>query len=432
MKKQAPRVVITGVGVVSPLGIGRQAYWDALMANKSGVRAISLFDASGLPIRIGGEITDFDAREYVDKKDRKSLKVMSRPIQMAVAAAALALKDAHLDPAHVDPTRFGVEFGAGLIASELDELGEAAAHSYDPERRRIDMTRWGEVGLSHMPPLWMLKYLPNMSACHISILFNAQGPNNTITESDVAPLLALGEAWHILRRGHADVMLVGGTDSKINPLSLTRWSLFAQLTERNDIPEEACKPFDRHRDGIVPGEGAGVVVLETWDHARRRGAPIIAEMIGFGAACDAHLTGEGLARAVRAAMAQAGVAAHDLDHINAQGFATREDDIWEARGYCLAFGGIAQVPRVTALKGYFGCLGSGGAVVELIASLLALLHGKVPATRNYATPDPECPLPVIAGAPQDLVRPTFVKTACTDMGQCAAAVIRRWETDGAL
>src|SRR3954468_11063261 len=213
------RAVITGCGAVTLLGVSAQALWDGMVAGRSGIRQITGFDVSVYPSRIGSEVLDFEAKQFIDKKERKSLKVMSRSIQFAVAGAKLAMDDSGVDKDKLDKTRFGVEFGAGLIASELTELGPAAHVSSNCQPGTVDMEKWGVQGLANMPPLWMLKYLPNMLACHVSILHDAQGPNNSITESDVASLLAMGEAYRIIGRNMADFFLVGGADSKLNPLS---------------------------------------------------------------------------------------------------------------------------------------------------------------------------------------------------------------------
>src|SRR5262249_47722923 len=237
-----------------------------------------------------------------------------------------------IDKSKLDPTRFGVEFGAGLMPTELEELIAAANVSVNSQAGAADLKRWGEQGLPAIPPLWMLKYLPNMHACHVSILHNAQGPNNSITESDVAGLLALGEAARILRRGQADFFLVGGGDSKINPLSMVRQCIFGHLSKRNEQADKACRPFEKHRDGAVLGEGAAVLAVEDLDHAQKRGAAIYGEVIGFGAAFDRGCTGTGLARAIRAALSQANVKPDDIGHINAHGLSTVESDTWEAKG----------------------------------------------------------------------------------------------------
>jgi 3-oxoacyl-[acyl-carrier-protein] synthase II len=426
MASSSRRAVITGLGVLSPVGLGQEAYWQGLLAGRSGIRTISAFDTSSLPTHIGGEIPDFDAKQFIRKEDRKSLRVMARAIQLAVCAAQLALDDSKIDKGRLDPTRFGVEFGAGLIATDLEEIAEAARVSSNCVPGVVDLEKWGEQGMANIQPLWMLKYLPNMLACHVSILHNAQGPSNTITESEVASLLALGEAYRIIGRDWADFFLVGGADSRLNPLSLTRNCLFQPLSRRNDEPARASRPFDRDRDGMVLGEGATVVALESLEHAQRRGARILAELVGFGSACDIRRDGTGVARAIRTALAQAGIAANDLDHVNAHGLSAVESDIWEARGLLQVWGGGRSIP-VFAPKSYMGNLGAGCGLTETAASILGLQHGLVPPTLNYEKADPACPLPIIAGQPRPVERPWFLKVSFTDMGQCAAAVFRRWD-----
>src|SRR5713101_4268361 len=424
MASSSRRAVITGLGVISPIGLDKAAYWESLCTARSGVRPITSFDPAGLPCRFGGELVGFDAKEYVDKKERKSLKVMSRSIQLAVAAAQLAMDDCGVDKSQLDPTRFGVEFGAGLIASELEELGMASQISSTGQIGAVDLEKWGSQGLACMPPLWMLKYLPNMLACHVSILHNAQGPNNTITENDVASLLALGEASRALLRDNADFFLVGGADSKINPLSMVRHSLFLPLTQRNDAPEKASRPFERNRDGIVLGEGAGVLAIEEWEFARRRGARMYAEIAGFGSSFDRGCTGAGLARAIRQALTEAAIGPEDVDHINAQGFSSLEADVWEARGIQEVFGNCKRPTPVFAPKSYFGNLGAGSGTTEMVASLLALEHGVLPPTLNYEEPDPNCPIRV-ANKSIPLTQSHFLKIGFTEMGQCAAVVLRK-------
>ncbi|HKI33159.1 MAG TPA: beta-ketoacyl-[acyl-carrier-protein] synthase family protein [Gemmataceae bacterium] len=426
MAASSRRAVLTGLGVITAIGQDPATFWAALRDGRGGIHSISGFDTSGLPTRFAAEIPDFDARNYVDKKDRRSLKVMARTIQLAVSAAQLALDDSKVDKAALDPTRFGVEFGSGLIASELDELGDAAQASSNCQPGVVDLEKWGEAGLATIQPLWMLKYLPNMLACHVSILHNAQGPNNSVTESDVASLLALGEAYRILGRDGADFFLVGGAESKINPLSLVRQCLFEPLSRRNDAPEKACRPFDRGRDGLVIGEGSAVLVLEDLEHARKRGARIYAEVVGFGAAFDRHKNGAGLARAVRAALADAGLGPEEIDHVNAHGLSSVEGDAWEARGLQEVFGNLSEPVPVFAPKSYLGNLGAGGGTTELAASLVAMPHGAIPATLNYEEPDPACPVHVARGGLRPMKRPHVLKVNFTPMGQCAAVVVRKW------
>jgi 3-oxoacyl-[acyl-carrier-protein] synthase II len=426
MAAQSRRVVITGIGIISPIGRDAAQYWRSLHEGRSGIRPIQSFDASGLPVRIAGEIPNFNAKDYVEKKNHRGLKVMARTIQLAVAGAQRALDDGKVDKSKLEPTRFGVEFGAGLIATELNDLIEAACVSANCQPGRVDLEKWGEQGIPAIQPLWMLKYLPNMLACHVSILHDARGPNNSITESDVASLLALGEAHRILLRDQADFFLVGGAESKINPLSIVRQCLFEELSRRNEEPERACRPFDRDRNGLVLGEGAGVFVVEELEHARRRGAHIYAEVVGFGAAFDSELQGDGLARSIRSALAEACIGLEEVDHINAHGLATRESDAWEARNLQEVFGNCPRPVPVLAPKSYIGNLGAGGSTTELAASVLALNNGRVPPTLNYEQPDPGCPITVLTGEARAVTRPYVLKVSFTQMGQCAALVVRQW------
>jgi 3-oxoacyl-[acyl-carrier-protein] synthase II len=426
MTASSRRTVITGLGLLTPIGCDVDSFWRALLAGTSGVRPIRSFDAQGMTTRIAAEIPDFDAKKYIiDKTHRKSLRMMARSIQLAVACAQRALDEGKVDKTRLDPTRFGVEFGSGLIASELPDLADAARASANCQPGAVDLEKWGADSIPTIQPLWMLKYLPNMPACHISIMHNAQGPNNSITESDVAGLLALGEAFRIVSRDDADFFLVGGSESKINPISLVRQCLFEQMSRRNDEPEKACRPFDASRDGLILGEGATVLVVEELAHARKRGARILAEVVGFGAAFDRKLDGTGLARAVRAALGDAGIGSEDLDHINAHGVATRSGDVWEARGLALALEG-RRVP-VFAAKGYLANMGAAAGTTELAASILGLEHGMMPPSLNHDRTDPDCPIEVLAGASRPVTRPYALKVGFTQMGQCGAVVIRKWQ-----
>jgi 3-oxoacyl-[acyl-carrier-protein] synthase II len=418
------RVVLTGIGVVNSIGMDAAAYWDGLARRQCGVKTIQAFDPAPLATRFAGEIVGFDIKKYlIGREERKQIRVMARTIQFAVAAANLAMADSKVDKAHLDPARFGVEFGAGLIPSELEELGMASYASTAANVHAVDLQIWGEKGIASIPPLWMLKYLPNMLACHVSILHNAQGPNNTITESEVASLLALGEAVRILQRDQSDFMLAGGADSKLTPLSMVRQSLFGQMSRSNEAPERAVKPFDARRNGIAFGEGSGVLAVEELEHARRRGATILCEIVGFGSAFDRGITGKGLARAIRQALAQARISAHEIDHVNAHGMGSVKLDAFEARGIYEVFG--MSVP-VWAVKPNIGSLSAGSGTSELAASLLAFRHGVLPPTLNYEVPDPACPVRVLTES-RPIAKPYFVKTGFTDMGQCAAVVCRKWE-----
>jgi 3-oxoacyl-[acyl-carrier-protein] synthase II len=350
--------------------------------------------------------------------------MMARPIQMAVSAAQRALDDGAVDKTKLDKTRFGVVSGAGLIPTDLGDVADAAKVSVPHQATRVDLDLWGEQGLPVIPPLWMLKYLPNMLACQISILHDAQGHNNSITEGDVASLLALGEAYRLLQRDRADFFLVGGAESKMNPLSLTRQCLYEHISKRNDAPEKACRPFDRKRDGLVLGEGGCMLVVEDLQHAQRRGARIYAEVVGFGSAFDHRHDGAGVARSIRAALDEARIGPDQVDHINAHGLSTPDSDVWEARSLHEVFG--RHTPPVFAPKSYLGNFGAAASTTELAFSLLALRHGQVPPTLNYEQPDPQCLLNVIAGTPRPVSKPYVLKLNFTQVGQCAAVVLRKW------
>ncbi|HZZ82786.1 MAG TPA: beta-ketoacyl-[acyl-carrier-protein] synthase family protein [Gemmataceae bacterium] len=416
------RVVITGVGVITSIGMDAAAFWDGLARGACGVRTIKAFDPSPLATRFAGEIDGFDPKKYLSKEGRKQIRVMARSIQLAVASAQLAIDDGKVDKSKLDPTRFGVEYGAGLIPSELTELGEASYLATGKATHPVDVRAWGEKIRETIQPLWMLKYLPNMLACHVSILHDAQGPNNSITESDAASLLALGEATRILRRNQADFFLVGGADSKINPLSQARQQVFGRLSRNNEDPVHALKPFDKRRDGLVIGEGGCTLVTEELEHAQKRGASIVAEVAGFGSSFDRGLTGKGLARAIRFALGQAGITPNDIDHVNAQGLGSPDLDAFEARAINEVFG--TAVP-VWTIKPNIGHLGAGSGVTELAGSLLAMKHGTLPGTLNYETPDPACPIQVQTKA-RAIGKPYFVKVGFTEMGQCAAVVCKKW------
>ncbi len=422
MSSSPRRVVLTGIGVITSLGQDAASFWDGLRQGKSGIRTIQCFDAAPLATQFAGEIAGFDAKKYLSREGRKQMKVMARAIQFAVAAAQVALDDGKVDRTTIDSTRFGVEFGAGLLPSELPELAPAAVISPGATPGQVDLRAWGAKGLGVIAPLWMLKYLPNMLACHVSILHDAQGPSNSITAGDVGSLLALGEAYHILRRDGADMFLAGGADSKINPLSMIRQQMFGHLSRRNDAPQQACRPFDRDRDGLAIGEGSGVLVVEELEHAQKRGATIYGEVVGFGAAFDRGMTGRGLVRAIRAALAN--VPADAIDHVNAHGLGSPRFDAVEAAALAEVFG-PGKVP-VWAVKANIGNLGAGSGTTELAASLLALRHGTVPATLNHVAAGPDCPVAVTT-APRPVQRPCFLKLGFTDMGQCAAVVVRAGE-----
>ncbi|QDU50697.1 beta-ketoacyl-[acyl-carrier-protein] synthase family protein [Gimesia panareensis] len=416
------RVVISGIGVVSPIGIGIDSFWRNICSGVSGIDRLQSIPIENLPSKLAAEVKDFNPDEHLYNK--KFIKVMSRDIQLGVSAASDAVKNAGIKRGTVDPERFGVSFGAGHIPTTPDELVEAVNHCAADDS--FEVTRWGEDVLGQITPLWMLRQLPNMPACHISIEHNAQGPNNTITSQDSSALLALAEAMRWIKRGAVDCMVVGACTSNINPLDLSRKNLI-DLLSRDEDPKRACRPFDRDRNGTILGEGAAAFVVENYEHAVRRGAEIYAEVIGLGAGCDGSSdprNDTGLMRAVESAMRQSGIMPRELGHINAHGKSTKIDDQVEAHAYHRLFGDDAMKIPITALKSYFGHFDAGSGAVELAASILSLRHGATPATLNYETPDPLCNLDVVHGEVRPLITPTTMSVSRTAFGQSAAAILR--------
>ncbi len=419
------RVVISGIGVVSPIGIGIDAFWENVCAGKSGIGRLESIPTENLPSKLAAEVKDFDPDLHLYNK--KFLKVMSRDIQLGVSAASDAVRNAGIKNGSVDPERVGVSFGAGHISTTPDELVEAVEQCAG---ETFEVTRWGEDFMGQITPLWMLRQLPNMPACHISIEHDAQGPNNTITSQDSSALLALSEAMRWIKRGAVDCMIVGACTSNINPVDLSRKNLMDRLS-RDEDPKRACRPFDRDRNGSILGEGAAAFVVENYDHAVRRGADIYAEVIGLGAGCDglspsnsSQQNDTGLIRAIESAMRQSNLQPHELGHINAHGKSTKIDDQVEARAYHRLFGDHATKIPITALKSYFGHFDAGSGAVELAASILSLRHGATPATLNYETPDPMCNLDIVHGGVRPLTVPTAMSVSRTAFGQSAAAILR--------
>ena len=421
------RAVFTGMGLLTPIGSTPGAFWASLCAGTSGIRRIQTFDPSALRCQIAGEIPDFDPKKIITsamKETRKSLNKMAHTIRLGLCAAQLAMTDAGLQKGQIDPFRFGVEFACVMVATELEDLCKGAQTSCVGEPPAVDYNIWGREGLKQVPPLWMLKYLPNMPACHVSILFDAQGPNNSITSTDTAGLLALGEAFRLLARDSADFFLVGGCDSKLNPVAIARHGLFQELvTEPTTDPTTAVKPFDAARNGTVVGEGAAVFGLEELEFAQKRGAKILGELVGFASGFDKGRTGKGLATVIRNALRDANVQPADIGHVNAAARGSRVLDPWDAKAIREVFG---DVP-VLAPKGHLGNSGAASGLIELAASVLALQHGQLPGTLNHSNPDPDCPVNVTSGPPKPIGSPYAVKLSVTDLGQCAAVVVKRWD-----
>jgi len=413
-------VVITGIGVVSPIGIGNDAFWTSLCEGRSGVRSLGLFNGSDLPATIGAQVFDLHPERYV--RPRKALKVMSRDIQLAFVAADLACSDADLHSRPVDPERLGIVFGADMMTCDLDEMVDAYRRCM-PDGK-FDFTLWGKRALAEMFPLWMLKYLPNMPACHIGIAHDARGPNNSLTLGEVSSLSAMAEAIRVIERGQADAMIAGGTSSRLHPAVWSRRRIDYPSQRRHD-PAGASRPFDADRDGMVHGEGAGAFVLEDRQHAEARGARILARVLGYAGTFEPRGRGEplrGLAirAAIRRALAEARLQPADVGHVNAHGLSTIPDDRIEAQAIRETLG---DVP-VTAPKSFFGNLSAGTGAVEMAVSALAVQKGLVPHTLNYERPDPDCPVNVIQGRPMEIAQPVALVLNHSRVGQSVAMIIR--------
>ncbi|MCG0278116.1 MAG: beta-ketoacyl-ACP synthase II [Thermanaeromonas sp.] len=374
------RVVITGIGVISPIGNDKDTFWQSLVEGKSGITNISRFDASQFPTRFAAEVKDFDPTRFLERKEAKR---MDRFSQYAVVAAKMALQDAGLDVNKVGPDRVGVVFATGIGGMETFE-----------EQTRVLV----EKGPGKISPFFVPMMIANMAAGQIAIQTGARGINFTVVNACAAGTNAVGEAFRVLQRGEADVVITGGSEASVTPLALAGFSAMKALSTRNEAPEKASRPFDRLRDGFVLGEGAGVLVLETLDHALSRGARVYAEVAGYGCTADAyHITapdpeGEGAAKAMALALADANVRPEEVDYINAHGTSTDLNDRIETLAIKKVFGSHAYRLAISSNKSMIGHLLGAAGAVELIATALTIYHGIIPPTINYEEPDPECDL----------------------------------------
>jgi 3-oxoacyl-[acyl-carrier-protein] synthase II len=389
------RVVITGIGVVSPIGIGAAVFWENLVAGQSGIRRIASYDPSGFPCQVGGEVPAFKIGDYVPKSYRKATKVMARDIELAVVAADDAFKDAgikskaYTDKPEVDGNRFGCNIGAGLLSTDLNELTSALQTARSTgDRNALDLKKWGREGMTQLTPLWLLKYLPNMLACHVTIIHELKGPSNTITCADASSHLAIGEAFRTIQRGDADLAICGGAETKIVPMAVVRQTLLKRLTEtHNDSPETAVRPFDAKADGTAVGEGGGLFILEEYEHAKARGAKIYAEVVGFAASQDTYSvttpdpTGHSYGKAISKALAEANLPPTAVDVLIPCGLGIPTHDRAELAGLKNVFGnGLDRVP-MAPIKAQIGNL-AAGCGVDAAAAALALHHNKIPPAKN--------------------------------------------------
>ncbi|MFZ3208855.1 MAG: beta-ketoacyl-ACP synthase II [Geobacteraceae bacterium] len=374
------RVVVTGIGVVSPLGTGNRKNWDAIVAGKSGIDRITRFDVSDFPVQIAGEVKDFNPEEFIDKKEIKKMDLF---IQYAMGAAHFAVEDAGIVIDDSNAERVGVLVGAGLGGLPTIERYHTALL---------------EGGVKKISPFFIPMLIINLAPGHISIKYGAKGPNVSSVSACATATHSIGDAYQIIRRSDADAMIAGGTESTVTPLAIGGFAVMKALSDRNSDPQAASRPFEKNRDGFVLGEGAGIVILEEYEIARKRGAKIYAEIVGYGLTGDAyHLTapapgGEGAARCMRMALNNAGVNASEVTYINAHGTSTPLNDLYETMAIKTVFGDHAKKLMVSSTKSMTGhALGAAGGL-EAVFTLMAMDRGVVPPTINYHEPDPECDL----------------------------------------
>lgn len=383
------RVVITGVGVVSPLGTGNKANWDALIAGKSGIAKITRFDATDLPVQIAGEVKDFIAEDFIDKKE---IKKMDNFIQYALGAAHYAMEDSGLKITEENAERVGVLVGAGLGGLPTIERYHSALL---------------EGGYKKISPFFIPMLIINLAPGHISIKYGAKGPNISSVSACATGTHSIGDAFHMIKRGDADAMIAGGTESTVTPLGIGGFAVMKALSTFNGDPTAASRPFDKERDGFVLAEGAGIVVLEEYEAAKRRGAKIYAEVAGYGMSGDAyHLTqpapdGEGAARCIKMALASAGVKPEEVNYINAHGTSTHFNDLYETMAIKRVFGDHANKLMVSSTKSMTGHLLGAAGGIEAVFTAMAMDKGVVPPTINYQTPDPDCDLDYVPNTARD-------------------------------
>lgn len=423
------RVVVTGLGAVSPNGIGKDEFWNACVNGRSGVRKITAFDASSFPVKIAGEVKDFDPSPFIPASLRKSLKVMGRAAKFGVGAAGLALQDSGISIENENPEKVGVVVGTGLVPIDLPEI-MPLLQEVVKEDGTFDMSRL-DANSSPMFPLWLLKYLPNMISAHISMIFNAQGPNSTVTTACVAGTQAVGDGFRMVSSGAADLVIAGGSDSRLDPLLLMAYTSLGTLSRRTDLePHEVSRPFDRMRDGFVLGEGSGMLILEDMERAKKRGAKIYAEILGFGSSFDAYSIikpdpeGRGAARAIKNAMDEARIDPSEIGYVNAHGTSTRLNDQMETAAIKKVFGDHSRKTPVSSIKSMIGHSIAASGAMEAVALSLSLSEGVLPPTINLTNPDPNCDLDCVPLYARDHKPKIALSTSFGFGGQNGALVMK--------
>jgi 3-oxoacyl-[acyl-carrier-protein] synthase II len=407
------RVVVTGLGTINPLGATVAVFWDGLVTGRCGIRRVQRFDPAPFDVQIGGECLDFDPQEFLEHRVAKR---MDRFAQLAFAAARVACAQAGLEDGRFDPTRAGVVLGSGI--GGLQELEE--------QHKRLLSKGPGRVSAFTIP-----KLMANAASGHLSIEFNFRGINSAVSTACASAGHAMGDALYAIRSGQADLMITGGSEAALTPLGLAAFAAMKAISSRNDEPERASRPFDKDRDGFVLSEAAGVLVFEELEHARKRGVPMLAEVLGWGATADAcdmvqpDPEGHGASRAMAAALADARLNPDELDYINAHGTATPLGDIAETRAVKQVFGPAARRIPISSTKGAVGhALGASGGI-EAIACIMAITNNTLPPTINLDTPDPECDLDYVPNEARDARVTTVMNNSFGFGGHNACQIFRR-------
>jgi len=423
------RVVVTGIGLVTPLGVEIESVWKRLLAGESGVGYITLFDAENFPTKISAEIRDWDLSDVGE--DPEDWKYQGRHTHFAVGAAKKAVADSGIEQAKIDPTRFGIYTGSGEGQQDFNRFTQMMVAGLDGGQT-LDLAKFTRAGLKTLQPTTELEQEPNMPAGHLAGLFGAQGPNINCLTACAASSQAIGEAAEIIRRGDADVMLAGGTHTMIHPFGVTGFNLLTALSTRNDEPTKASRPFDRQRDGFVLGEGSGMVVLESLECAKARGAKIYGEICGFGSTADAfritdtHPEGRGAISCIKMALNDAGVNLDQIDYINAHGTSTSVNDKVESLAVKQVFGERAYKIPVSSTKSMMGHLIAAAGATELIFCLLAIRDNVVPPTTNYEDPDPDCDLDYVPNVARQVKCNTVLTNSFGFGGQNIALLLKRF------
>ncbi len=422
------RVVVTGMGMITPVGGDAESSWRELCEGRSGVGPVTLFDASTFATRIAAEVVDFRLANY--RPDAHRWLEYSRTTQLALAAATLAVGQAGLQEATIDRSRFGVYLGSGEGQQDFNRFADLIHRS--SRQGRVDVAQFTRLGIETFHPIHEADQEPGGPAGHLAAVFAARGPNATCQTACAASAQAIGEATELIRHGAADVMLAGGTHSMIHPLGLTGFILLTAMSTRNDEPARASRPFDRDRDGFVLGEGGGVLVLEELEHAKARGAIVHGEVAGHCSTADAfrltdsHAEGRGAIAAMKGALADARVGPDDIDYINAHGTSTPSNDLIETLAIKRVFGQSAYRVPISSTKSMTGHLVSAGGAVEAIACLHAIRDGVLPPTINLENGDPECDLDYIPNEAREREVDLVLSNSFGFGGQNTTLILRRF------